>query len=227
MNRTQKREKGKGLKDAIYTDLRDKLIRCEYKPGTELNELQLTRTYNVSRTPIREAVSLLEKDGYLKVLPKRGIYVTDITMDDVLQIFQTRLEIEPLTLKMAVPYLDVAELMRMKQELKNSDLPVDTAYQQDMAMHLYLMRHSGNTYIINMMEKLFRDNARCVIATGQNEVKIHTAAEEHEQILNSLIRGDDPEVSASLMRKHIETCRIAALRYFSSPEYLKNHQELK
>lgn len=219
-------KKGKGLKTFIYTDLRDKLIRCIYKPGTELNELQLTQTYGVSRTPIREAVALLEKDGYLKVLPKRGIYVTDITLGSVLQIFQARIEIEPLTLKMAVPYLKVGDLMRIKQELNNGDIPVNTAYQHDMDMHLYIMRHCGNSYIINMMEKVFRDNIRCIIATGQNEVKVHAAAKEHAEILDSLIRGDDPDTSAQYLRKHIETCRASALAYFSSPKYLKNHKEL-
>jgi DNA-binding GntR family transcriptional regulator len=226
MSETKKEKVGKGLKNVVYQDLLDKLIRCCYKPGTELNELKLTRIYGVSRTPVREAVTLLEMEGYLKVLPKKGIYVTDISLDNVLEIFQTRLEIEPLTLKMSIPYLDIRELIRLKNHLTEGPLQVDTAYEDDMAMHLYIIRQCRNHYIIHMMEKLFKDNTRCVIATGQNEVKVHEAAAEHEAILDSLIRGDDPDTCAALMKKHIETCRASALAYFSSPEYLENHRDL-
>ena len=82
------------LKRKIYLDLKQRLIQCVYPPGSELNELLLTAEYGVSRTPIREAVSQLELEGYLKVLPKKGIYIPDVSIDKVLQIFQTRLEVQ-------------------------------------------------------------------------------------------------------------------------------------
>ena len=214
--------RNKELKNSLYLDLKEKLINCIYAPGSILNEMQLANEYGMSRTPIREALSRLEMDGYIKIMPKKGTYVTDISLNDVMQIFQTRIEIEPLTLKMAAPYLDVGELMMFRNKLEQDDMDITNAFRLDTAMHLFIIEHCGNNYIINMMRKLFDDNTRVVIASKQNQVKIHDAKCEHIEILDSLLSGNDIDRSSELMRKHIETCRRAALDYFYTLEY-HNH----
>ena len=146
------------LKRKIYLDLKQKLIQCVYPPGSELNELLLTAEYGVSRTPIREAVSQLELEGYLKVLPKKGIYIPDISIDKVLQIFQTRLEVEPVTLRMAVPYLNVEELIEFRRRFQEPEPDLLKAQQLDTEMHLYLIDRCGNYYLTEMMHRLFDDS---------------------------------------------------------------------
>ena len=137
-------------------------------------------------------------------------------MNDVLQIFQTRLEIEPITLRLAIPYLNRDELMFFQKRFESEDLNLEDAFRLDTAMHLFFVEHCGNAYLIEMMRKLFDDNTKAVIATGQNSAKIHDARLEHLEILNSLIRRDDAETSANFLRSHIDTCRKAALNYFYS-----------
>lgn len=212
----------KERKNSLYLDLKEKLINCIYAPGSILNEMQLADEYGMSRTPIREALNRLEMDGLIKIMPKKGTYVTDISLNDVMQIFQTRIEIEPLTLKMAAPYLDVGELMMFRNKFEQDDMDISNAFRLDTAMHLYIIEQCGNNYIINMMQKLFDDNTRVVIASKQNQVKIHDAKREHIEILDSLLSGNNIEKSSELMRKHVETCRRAALNYFYSLEY-HNH----
>ncbi|MBQ6376682.1 MAG: GntR family transcriptional regulator [Lachnospiraceae bacterium] len=218
----QDTKKSKGLKQKIYEDLKDKLIRCVFEPGSELNEMQLSEEYGVSRTPIREAISQLEVEGYVKVLPKKGIYISDITVDNVLQIFQTRIEIEPVTLTLAYPYLNVLDLIEYRHRFEEPEVDIEDSTELDMEMHLFLIDQCRNQYLITMMHKLFNDNTRMLIATGQDKVKIHKAREEHLEILDSLIEHQDPDVCAELMRRHLKTCRTAALKYFSSEEYLKH-----
>ena len=204
------------LKYHVYQDLKEKLINCIYPPGSMLNEVQLASQYGLSRTPIREAINRLEMDGYVKVIPKKGIYVTDISLNDVLQIFQTRIEIEPVALRLAIPYLRRDELLFFQKRFESEDLNLSDAFRLDTAMHLCFVEHCGNTYLIEMMRKLFDDNTKAVIATGQNSAKIHDARLEHLEIVNSLIRGDEIETSVHFLRSHIETCRKAALNYFYS-----------
>ena len=210
-----------GLKQQIYEELKTKLVNCVYPPGSELNELLLTEEYGVSRTPIREAISRLEMEGYVRVLPKKGIYIPDLSIEDALQIFQTRIEIEPVTLKLAIPYLNVETLLDYRRRFDEPENDIEKASRLDTEMHLYLIDQCRNNYLISMMHKLFDDNTRVVISTGQNQVKIHNAKREHIEILDSLIAQQDPDVCASLMRTHIQTCRAAALKYFSSDEYRK------
>ena len=216
-----------GLKRKIYLDLKRRLVNCEYPPGSELNELILTEKYGVSRTPIREAISQLELEGYVKVLPKKGIWITDVSIEKVRQIFETRLEIEPITLRMAIPYLRIEELISYRRKFMEPEPDLLKAQQLDTEMHLYLIDHCGNSYLTEMMHRLFDDNTRVVIATGQTETKIHNAVAEHAEILDSLITHQPPELSAELMRKHLETCRAEALKYFSSDayqNYMKNRK---
>lgn len=209
----------KNLKNSTYLTLKEKLINCIYPPGTILNEIQLAEDFGLSRTPVREAISRLEMDGYVKVMPKKGIYVTDISLNDVHQIFQTRIEIEPIALKLAAPYLETDELIMFRNRFEHDTPDIINAFRLDTAMHLFIIEHCGNRYIIDMMRKLFDDNTRIVIASKQNQVRIHNAKCEHLEILDSLIAREDLEKTAALMGAHLETCRRAALDYFYSLEY--------
>ena len=215
----------RGLKQQIYLDLKDKLINCIYPPGTELNELMLTEEYKVSRTPVREAISQLELEGYVRVLPKRGICISEVSVEDVLQIFQTRCEIEPVTLKLAYPFLKVPDLLRLRSAFEKEETDLMKAFRLDMEMHIYLVDQCGNVYLKDMMHRLFSDTTRVVIATGQTRIKIHNARQEHIQILDALIEGAAPDRCADLLRSHVQTCRAAALRYFSSKEYQDHLKE--
>ena len=205
-------------RDSVYLVLKERLINCVYAPGSMLNEVRLAEELGVSRTPIREAIGKLEMDGYVKVVPKRGIYVTDVTLKDVFQIFQTRIEIEPLALRLSIPHLNREELKLFREQFAREDLDLPHAFRVDTAMHLFLIDHCGNNYIIQMMHRLFDDNTRVVIATGQDQVKIHRAREEHLEVLDALLSGKSADECAELMRQHLETCRQAAVSFFYSSQ---------
>lgn len=212
------------LKDQVYLTLKENLINCIYEPGSILNEAKLASEFGLSRTPIREAIGRLEMDGYVQVIPKKGIYVTEVSMNTAMQIFQTRIEIEPITLKMAAPYLNINDLIMFKNQFEKDDLDIKNAFRLDTAMHLYIIEHCQNAYLIEMMQKLFNDNTRVVISTKQNQTKIHDAKCEHLKILDSLINGKDIDQTALLMREHIKTCKRAAIDFFYSYEYVQNEQ---
>lgn len=205
------------LKNHAYQILKERLINCIYEPGSFLNEAQLAANLGLSRTPVREAINRLESEGFVKVMPKKGIYVTDIQLSDVLQIFQARIEIEPVALRMAAPHLPMDELLKFR-EVFTQDFPdVRNGFRLDTAMHLFIIEYCGNRYIIDMMHKVFDNNTKVVIASKQNLVQIHDARLEHLDIINSLIDRQF-EKAEDLMRVHIKTCRQAALDYFYSLE---------
>lgn len=203
------------LKNKVYDTLKEKLLRCEYEPGSLLNEAQLSAELGVSRTPIREAVNRIEHEGFLKILPKKGIYVTDVTLSDVLQIFGARYEIEPVALGMAGPRLPREKLLEFRAKFTGEEPDLAAAFRLDTAMHLFLVEHCGNRFIIDMMRRLFDENTRVVISSKQNQVKIHDARKEHLEILNRLLAGQFEEAQEA-MRHHIECCKRAALDYFYS-----------
>ena len=205
----------KDLKNHTYCILKERLVNCIYPPGTLLNEAQLAADLGASRTPVREAISRLEMEGFVKIMPKKGIYVTDIYLNDVLQIFQTRIEIEPIAVRLAAPHLPREELLAFCGKFKGEAPDIQNGFRLDTAMHLFIIEHCGNRYIIDMMHRIFDENTRVIISSKQNQVQIHDARLEHLDILNSLL-DKDTERAIALMQSHIENCRKAALDYFCS-----------
>ena len=205
----------KDLKNHTYCILKERLVNCIYPPGTLLNEAQLAADLCASRTPVREAISRLEMEGFVKIMPKKGIYVTDISLNDVLQIFQTRIEIEPIAVRLAAPHLPREELLAFCGKFKGEAPDIQNGFRLDTAMHLFIIEHCGNRYIIDMMHRIFDENTRVIISSKQNQVQIHDARLEHLDILNSLL-DKDTERAIALMQSHIENCRKAALDYFCS-----------
>ena len=203
------------LKNKAYETIKERLLDCTYEPGTLLNEARLAEDLGFSRTPVREAISRLESDGFVKIMPKKGIYVSDILLSDVLQIFQTRIEIEPVALRMAAPYLPESELIQFRGKFLEDFEDIPNNFRLDTAMHLFIIEYCGNRYIIDMMHRVFDDNTRVIIASKQNRVQIHDAREEHMEILDALLEKD-VDKAQSLMKTHVESCRRAALDYFYS-----------
>ena len=87
------------LKTLAYNKIRQKIVTCEYAPGTFLNEEILTEALGLSRTPIRDALGRLEQEGLIEIRPKRGIIVKSLTVSDINMIFEVRNMYEPYILK--------------------------------------------------------------------------------------------------------------------------------
>ncbi|MFA7108784.1 MAG: GntR family transcriptional regulator [Sphaerochaetaceae bacterium] len=199
------------LKNIAYDLIKKKIINCEYKPGSLINETQLAKELDFSRTPIRQALNGIEQEGFIETLPKKGIYVKPVTLAMVRQVFQTRILMEPLTLKMAAPFLPKDKLQYFKDGFLGKREPVDFSF--DTEMHLFFIENCGNSYIIKMMKKVFDENTRIIISSGQNKTKIHDAQSEHLEILDLLLE-EKFEIAQEKMHSHIEACKRAALDYF-------------
>lgn len=201
------------IKNQVYTIIKERLVNCIYEPGSFLNEIQLAQELGCSRTPVREAISRLEQENLVQIFPKKGIYVTDISLNDVQQIFQTRLEIEPITLRMAADHLpmDTLKIFRKKFSEDHGDYKND--FNLDTIMHLFIIENCGNRYLIDIMQKVFEDNTRVILSSKQNQMHVHDARQEHLNIIDALIEHD-VDKAAELMKEHVECCRKYALDYF-------------
>ncbi len=153
------------LKLQAYSILKEKIVSCEYSPGSMLNEARLATELGFSRTPIREAISILEMEGFLHIVPKKGILVTDILLSDIVQIFQARMEIEPVALKLAGPNIPREKLLTWKEMFLTDAPSIEHGYKTDTAMHLGIIGYCNNAYIIDMMKKVFDKNTRIIICS--------------------------------------------------------------
>lgn len=202
----------RNLKQQVYKILKDQIIECKLLPGSIISEVQLSEELSFSRTPIREAISILQNEGFVKVLPKKGIYVNDITLHEITQIFQARLEIEPLALRLAKDNLELDDLLYWKNLFSESSEPDDLKNKQkDKSMHSFLVQKCGNQYIIDMMTNVLDKNLRIVNFSKENSAHIEEAKHEHVEIIDALI---DKEIDKAclLMRNHLSNCQMAAMK---------------
>ena len=203
------------LKLQAYSILKEKIVSCEYSPGSMLNEARLATELGFSRTPIREAISILEMEGFLHIVPKKGILVTDILLSDIVQILQARMEIEPVALKLAGPNIPREKLLTWKEMFLTDAPSIEHGYKTDTAMHLGIIGYCNNAYIIDMMKKVFDKNTRIIICSRQNKEHMQEARKEHLEILDGLL-CEDFDLAAAKMRAHVAVCRNAAMDFFYS-----------
>src|SRR3954469_16406374 len=126
------------------------ILAGKYKPGDRLNESQIARELNISRIPVREALSQLQEQGLVQNRERRGMFVTDITTEEVLQISSLRLILETEALRLARERMTPetsAELEALVAQMENWDGDLLDAAALDLQFHRALWRASGNPYL--------------------------------------------------------------------------------
>lgn len=208
-------KKNTGLTDYVYEKIKQRLITCEYAPNSVLNEAQIAAELGCSRTPTREAIIQLERQGFLHIIPKKGIYVSAITANEIMQIFQARKEIEPVALRMGRANLDNDVLLDFKTRFSKDTDDYMSGYKLDTAMHMYFVENCRNNFIIDMMHSVFDKNTRVIIASKENQLHVNESRREHLEIINLLLNKEYEEAGMKLS-EHIDHCRLAALESFYS-----------
>ena len=104
------------LADRIYEQLKADIIRCKYQPGVSLTEIEMANKFNVSRTPIREVCNRLLKEDLLHSIPYKGYIVSPINLQDLHELYQLWLVLEPYAVEMAArnPSPRFLEVLREK-----------------------------------------------------------------------------------------------------------------
>jgi DNA-binding GntR family transcriptional regulator len=201
------------LKLFAYNAIKEKIIRCEYPPNALLNEEILKRDLHVSRTPIRDALSRLEQENIIKILPKRGILVTGITMKDVNQIFETRLLIELYTVnkygKTISPevYTEFLDFFSARTETVDTE----AVNRKDNDFHLCFITASNNPYLIQANEyPFFQDMRLRILSTSMGKERIRISQGEHRAIAQCCCEKDWKNAARAL-KEHLEFSKKRAL----------------
>ncbi|MGI6262578.1 MAG: GntR family transcriptional regulator [Succiniclasticum sp.] len=211
-------ERTVNLKDKAYAMIRDKIIRCVYKPGQFLVEAELISTIGASRTPIREALNKLEQEGLVDILPKRGILVRDITLSDINAIYEIRFLVEPPVLRRYACRLPKAMLQELKarnhEAAQSHQRPEE--YNLDEDIHHTLMLASGNPFLVELMDKIYAQNHRIRILSGEAlSYRMKETVAEHDRILN-LILEQDYEGAARALEQHLHNSQDGAVQLMST-----------
>ena len=195
----------KSLKQQAYDEIKRKIVTCEYAPNTLLNEELLREELHVSRTPIRDALSRREQKGLITILPKKGIMVSSLSINDINMVFEVRMMYEPYALLHYGSRIPYSVLTHSYELLSDLDaMSEDWAFfQADDAFHAAVVQAIGNRFLLQTYEWIQDQNLRFRVMTGQTSApRLEDTSKEHTRILEACLKKDWSE-AASAMKDHL------------------------
>jgi DNA-binding GntR family transcriptional regulator len=192
------------LRNQVVAILRDAILTCSLEPGAVLNERELAEQLGVSKTPVREALSLLNHEGLVQILPRQAYVVTPITVRDVHESFDLRVILECAAAELAAARITDAELTELAAVVAGEAdaAAVAETLERNVDFHSLIARASGNERLTALIGKLLGEMPR-LISVGY-------VRGEHEHVMNAL-RERNPARAREAMREHILTVKEKAL----------------
>ena len=196
----------------VYESLKKRIIDCELLPGLPINEAVFASELGVSKTPIREALRQLERDGLVVNIPGRGSTISHITSSDIREIFEIREILETGAAKQLARFShDYGELIKKQEEhrqfLDNEESREEYAYEwgEWEDVHLAIMHSLGNRTLLEMYEGLLDRIKRIRNNFGRRftQRRLHEIVTEHLEILDSILAGD-PIRTEDAVRCHLQ-----------------------
>jgi DNA-binding GntR family transcriptional regulator len=197
------------FKDKAYTALRNVIESSDiYRSRTDirLDERQLAQDFGISRTPVREAMAQLEREGFVRSVPRRGVYVVRKTKDEVIQMITAWAALESMAARLitqSASDADIAGLRRMFATFEDDKLhaKLDEYSEVNIAFHQTIIELSGNRVLIQLAENLFTHMRMIRGKTIGEDDRVERSIRDHMNIIQAL-EARDTERAEDLVRQH-------------------------
>ena len=201
------------LRDVVFNTLREAILKGELKPGERLMELQLAAKLGVSRTPIREAIRMLEQEGLAVTIPRKGAEVAKMTEKDMEDVLQIREALDELAAKIACEQISeeqLEELVATMHEFEESTKTdnVKKIAEADVKFHDIIYQSTGNPKRVNMLNNLREQMYRYRVEYLKDENNYPTLMKEHKDIVEGLVRKNKTQVTET-MHQHVKNQAVA------------------
>jgi len=199
------------LVDNVYDTIKGAILRNELTPGTALSEATLAEQLGTSRTPIREALKRLEEEDLIQIVPRRGVFVTDISLEDIVTLYQLREALECYAIQFVPKYGDQSELDRLIADFEQAPEwieagQIDKVNDVDTRLHRFIAQSTRNRLIIKLVDQLLGQVIRLRAMTPTVSGRLSQQSQEHLRIVHALKDGNVEE-STEALRQHLQTVR--------------------
>jgi DNA-binding GntR family transcriptional regulator len=180
------------LREQVHHAIVGRILREELKPGARISDSALAQELGVSRTPVREALLRLEREGFLEVDVGRGFFVKGLSADEVRDAYPILWTLEVLALRTSPPATRkaVAELDRINAELGRAGDDPERRIDLDIAWHRALLERCGNERLMQMIAALKAVIRRYEYAYMQDSGLIPVSTRTHDEIARAVERGE-------------------------------------
>ncbi|MCF8200099.1 MAG: GntR family transcriptional regulator [Sulfuritalea sp.] len=204
------------LYEQVAERLRARIFAHELPPGGWIDEQALTLEFGISRTPLREALKVLAAEGLVVLKPRRGCYVTQLSEQDIDEVFPVMAVLEGKVAEEAARRITSAEFSRLAAihedlEQQAASNNADRFFEANQRFHTALQEIAGNSYLAQLI-----DDARKVIKLTRRDSlrldgRLKQSLAEHREILEAL-RAKDPALAGKRMHDHLLSGRAALAR---------------
>jgi len=185
----------KPLRELVYLELKHKILTGEITARTRLMEIDLAEKMNVSRTPIREAIRELANDGLVTIEPRRGAYVSDISIKNMIDVFEVREDLEGLASYLAAKRINEEEKLALGKLTRLYELAVEKKNTAEMVeydekFHNFIVKCSRNDTLIEMVNHIQELSLRFRYLYYGDYSLFEKMPKEHKEIMESIVNGD-------------------------------------
>jgi DNA-binding GntR family transcriptional regulator len=210
------------LSERAYQEIRRMIVRLELAPGAVIRDDDLQATLGVGRTPIREALQRLERDQFVTVVPRRGMFVSGVDVADLSILYETRAILEPYAMRLACARGTTQHWDAMRAELKRvrARSTPDELLEIDRRCREIVWEAADNRFLTGTLDMLYAQSDRVWHLYLGDVADIHLMIDEHREILAALEAGE-ADRAAELIEAHMrafdEQIRAAVQRRLSPP----------
>lgn len=205
------------LRDVAYDLIKHHIITCTFKPGEYLNEAYVSAKLGIGRTPVHQAIDRLMLEDMVEVIPRKGVIVKPVSLEEVMQIIEVRLINEPYGVRLAAERADDTEISVMADILARAASWTAVRNVKEMMLldrefHLALARAAKNAVLADILRKLHERSLRFWFISLTAPDHHEAVQQQHDSILK-VIRARDADAAEAAMRSHIESFRRNVSRY--------------
>jgi DNA-binding GntR family transcriptional regulator len=213
------------LTDEIYTILKEQVMSHALTPGEKINIDQMARELKVSNIPIREVLSRLVSEGLVRFVPFKGMFVTHMSLKELDEIFELRIELESLALRKAFSFLPCNELEIVRLQMdewkvlgkQQGESVLQLISHMNDALHGLILRHCGN-HNLQQLVMTYIERIQRYIAYIHQDIKSTVVMDEewdeHLTIINEILRGN-LESSVQALVNHLIKSHERTRPFFS------------
>lgn len=193
----------KTLNEQVYDSLKHMIIDDVLKPNDKLNETDIANTLGVSATPVRESFRRLAAEGFVQIIPYKGVYVKDYSITELKEVYQCRETLELLAIELAFPHIQDSEIDDLIEGLESNVDSIDISFDLSNKIHDYIIEKADNKRLRILLDHLNDVVIRDRNISADDEYRRIEIFQEHMEILKSM-KDRNIEKSKNNLSRHIK-----------------------
>lgn len=201
------------LRDVVLDEIRGRIVAGAYAPGVRLVEDRVAQDLGVSRNPVREALRVLEAEGFVEMIPRRGAVVARLSDREVEDIFECRTALEALAARLAARHATDADMARIREVLAAAELAVGRGdglllVELNTRFHQLVIDAAANKYLSELLAPM-RGRLQWIFSQSVG-IRGQDSLDEHVRLADAIERRDE-SAAAALAVAHIDAARASYL----------------